>query len=64
MAAQINPLPHVVNDDGIIINPFVQLTPEQMKALEKFERSKQKRTERGKKATEADILATLEEALF
>ena len=64
MAAQINPLPHVVNDDGIIINPFVRLTPEQMKALEKFERSKQKRTDRGKKATEADILATFQEALF
>lgn len=64
MAALINPLPHVVNDDGIIINPFVRLTPEQMKALEKFERSLQKRTERGKKATEADILATFEEALF
>jgi hypothetical protein len=64
MAALINPLPHVVNDDGIIINPFVQLTPKQMKALEKFERSKQKRTDRGKKATEADILATFQEALF
>ena len=64
MAAQINPLPHVVNDDGIIINPFVQLTPEQMKALEKFERRKQKRTDRGKKATEDDILATFQEALF
>ena len=64
MAALTNPLPDVVNDDGIIINPFVQLTPEQMKALEKFERSLQKSAGRGKKATEADILATFQEALF
>lgn len=64
MAALINPLPDVVNDDGIIINPFVQLTPEQMKALEKFERRLQKRTDRGKMTTEDDILATFQEALF
>lgn len=64
MAALTNPLPHVINDEGIIINPFVQLTPEQMKALEKFERCKQKTTDKGKKRTEDDILATFEEALF
>ena len=62
MAALINPLPDVVNDDGIIINPFVQLTTEQMKALEKFQRKKV--TNSSKKTTEADILATFQEALF
>ena len=62
MAALTNPLPDVINDDGIVINPFVQLTPEQMKALEKFERKKG--TNSSKKTTEADILATFQEALF
>lgn len=62
MAALINPLPDVVNDDGIIINPFVQLTPEQMRSLEKFQRKKA--TNSSKKTTEDDILATFEEALF
>lgn len=62
MAALINPLPDVVNDDGIIINPFVQLTPEQMSSLEKFQRKKG--TNSSKKTTEDDILATFEEALF
>ena len=62
MAALTNPLPDVVNDDGIIINPFVQLTPEQMKELEKFQRKKG--TNSSKKTTEDDILATFEEALF
>ena len=62
MAALTNPLPDVVNDDGIIINPFVQLTPKQMKALEKFQRKKG--TNSSKKTTEDDILATFEKALF
>ena len=62
MAALTNPLPDVVNDDGIIINPFVQLTPEQMKALEKFQRKKGTNT--SKKTTEDDILTTFEKALF
>lgn len=32
-----NPLPHVVNDRGVIINPFVQLSESDMRKLEKYQ---------------------------
>lgn len=32
-----NPLPHVVNDKGVITNPFVQLSESDMRKLEKYQ---------------------------
>jgi len=52
-----NPLPHVVNNEGIIINPFVQLTQDEMRKLEKFEQAVQNKKDK-------QALEHMEEAPF
>lgn len=52
-----NPLPHVVNNEGIIINPFVQLSESEMRKLEKFVQAVQNKKDK-------QALEHMEEAPF